>query len=296
MPTATMTRNRRQAPTTTTTPQTTGQVPLPDDLVAAGTNGATAAPTTAVRTTAKKAPAKRTAAKKMAAKTAAEKSPTQKTSVRKPVTRRRQLDYTAAQLVAALEAAWAAIRANHKDVPAVIIVIGSGTTTRQSKYGHYATNRWQSGKNRLSEVLISGEGLRRPAAEVFTTLLHEAAHGLADARGIKDTSRQGRWHNQKFAALAAELGLDTTKDPRIGWSPCTLRAEPAKSYADVLKTVSQALSAYRHPEVKEPGKKSNNALACSCQCPRRIRVAKAVLDEGSITCDICDQHFEPDND
>jgi hypothetical protein len=48
---------------------------------------------------------------------------------------------------------------------------------------------------------------------------------LAHVRGIKDTSRQGRWHNARFKALAEELGIEVTKDPRIGWSPTNLPAE-----------------------------------------------------------------------
>ena len=56
--------------------------------------------------------------------------------------------------------------------------------------------------------MISGEGLRRTAHDVLGTLLHEAAHALAHARGIKDTSRQGRYHNKHFKTLAEELGLD----------------------------------------------------------------------------------------
>ncbi|MQA17813.1 MAG: hypothetical protein GEV09_28270, partial [Pseudonocardiaceae bacterium] len=114
------------------------------------------------------------------------------------VTRKRQHTtpgdgFTSAQLVAALETAWTAIRDRHPKVPAAVVVVGSGTTSRQAKYGHYAAMRWQHGTDRLPEVLISGEGLQRLATEVLTTLLHEAAHGLADTRGIKDTSRQGRW-------------------------------------------------------------------------------------------------------
>ncbi|HEY9412637.1 MAG TPA: hypothetical protein VIP77_23890 [Jiangellaceae bacterium] len=179
-----------------------------------------------------------------------------------------------------------------------MIVVGSGTTSKQAKLGHYAAMRWQHGNNRLPEVLISGEGLQRPASEVFTTLLHEAAHALADVRGVKDTSRQGRWHNKQFAALADELGLDTTKDPRHGYmtSSSTLRDETATTYAPELKALTAALSAYRHPEILTGStSKSNNALACTCECPRRIRVAKAVLEQGGILCTVCDTHFEPDN-
>jgi hypothetical protein len=243
-----------------------------------------------------KPPAKKTAAKKTAAtKTAAKTTTTRTGSPKARVTRKRQTEFTIVQLVAALEDAWTAIRAKHPEVPAVVIVIGSGTSTRQAKNGHYAPTRWQHGDNRLAEVLVSGEGLKRPVDEVFTTLLHEAAHGLANARGIQDTSRQGRWHNQRFADLAKELGLDPQKDDRIGWSPCTLRDETAKAYAGVLKGLSTALQAYRHPEtVGEAAKKSNNGVACVCQCPRRIRVAKAVLEEGAITCQVCDSDFEPD--
>ncbi|WP_406048208.1 hypothetical protein [Kribbella sp. NBC_00889] len=212
------------------------------------------------------------------------------------LTRKRQAEYTTAELVSALEAAWAAIRTNHTQIPAVVIIVGSGTATKQAKYGHFAPVRWQHGEQRLAEVLISGEGLKRPVEEVFTTLLHEAAHALADAREIKDTSRQGRWHNQRFAELAGELGLDATKDPRIGWSPCTLRTETAVTYSTVLADLKNALIAYRHPEALggQAKKNNNNAVACACQCPRRIRVAKAVLEQGEITCGICESTFEPD--
>jgi hypothetical protein len=212
------------------------------------------------------------------------------------VTRKGQPDtFTTIALVTALESAWNAVRANHPDVPEAVLIIGSGTATRQAKWGHYGSLRWQHGNSRLSEVLISGEGLRRPAPEVLTTLLHEAAHGLADSRGVKDTSRQGRWHNQKFAKLADELGLDAHKDDRIGWSVCTLRGETRELYGVELKALTKALSAYRHPEIHaENGRtSSNNALACACTCPRRIRVARAVLDEGTITCEICGGPFEP---
>jgi hypothetical protein len=235
---------------------------------------------------------------KRAKKTTASKAPRTGSPGLSPkarLTRKRQGEYTTAELVSALEAAWSAIRTNHTEVPAVVIIVGSGTATKQAKDGHFAPTRWQHGEQALAEVLISGEGLKRPVEEVFTTLLHEAAHALANVREIKDTSRQGRWHNQKFAALASELGLDTTKDPRIGWSPCTLRIETATTYKSVLTELKTALIAYRHPEmVAGASTKNNNAIACACQCPRRIRVAKQVLEEGDITCGVCEATFVPD--
>src|SRR5438876_4428056 len=83
----------------------------------------------------------------------------------------------------ALEAAWTAIGRQHPEIPSVVIVIAPGSDRRQGlfKWGHFAALRWRrttGAREALSEVLIAGEGLRRPAKEVLTTLLHEAAHAL----------------------------------------------------------------------------------------------------------------------
>jgi hypothetical protein len=50
---------------------------------------------------------------------------------------------------------------------------------------------------------LSPAGLARGAREVLATELHEAAHGLAAARGIRDTSRQSRYHNARYRRLGA---------------------------------------------------------------------------------------------
>jgi hypothetical protein len=120
----------------------------------------------------------------------------------------------ASRLVAALEHAWSAIRTQHADVPQVVIVVTSGSDPRSRRLnlGHFAAGRWQlTGADAPSdrpEVLVSGEGLQRGPVDVLGTLLHEAAHGLAYARTVSDTSRQGRYHNRRYATLARELGLD----------------------------------------------------------------------------------------
>ncbi len=82
-------------------------------------------------------------------------------------------------VVAALEDAWTAVRTHHPDVPQVVIVLGAGSETRRGlfKWGHFAAGRWHVA------------GANRP-------------------------SRQGRWHNRRFATLAEGLGLKVTHDPR----------------------------------------------------------------------------------
>ena len=134
-------------------------------------------------------------------------------------------------IVRVLEDIWRAIRARHGEIPAVVIIIASGTERKQPVFGHHAPGRWQAGNEQRAEIMISGEGLRRTPRDVLGTLLHEAAHALAAARGIKDTSRQHRYHNTKYKMLAEELGITVTFDPTIGWSITIVPDHTAEDYA-----------------------------------------------------------------
>lgn len=213
------------------------------------------------------------------------------------------------QLITALTAAWRAIRAQHPEVPDVVLTLGSGTLGQRGKgevtLGHFARGRWQltePGEGEpgegLHELFVSGEGLRRGAAAVLGTLLHEAAHGLAAVRGINDTSRQGRYHNRKFKALGEELGLAMTDEGTLGWSGTTLAPETEQRYTAELGQLAAAMSVYRLAE--QPGmagkSKSNNLLVAECACPRKIRVARATLAEAPIVCGACDAEFAAEDD
>jgi hypothetical protein len=200
------------------------------------------------------------------------------------------------KLVTALDRSWSAIRARHADVPEVVITLGAGTGQGHGAltFGHFAADRWQRADARLPEMFIGGEGLERGARAVLGTLLHEAAHGVAAARQIQDTSRQGRWHNAKFRDLAAELGIEVAKDPRIGWSVTTLPDATAAAYRAELRRLETALVAWRRAETAGAGKgrtSNNNGLSARCECDRRIRVSAAVLSAGPITCGLCGADF-----
>ena len=203
-------------------------------------------------------------------------------------------------MVAALEQAWADIRANHPDVPAAVIVLGAGsigTPAGTLKLGHFAAMRWRTdaeGAELLAEVFVGGEGLARGPAEVLGTLLHEAAHATAHVRGIKDTSRQGRWHNARFKALAEELGIEVTKDARIGWSPTTLSEATRQAYGATIASLGAALRLYRSAEITDTSTRKPAPPPCVCTCGRRIRVAPSVLAAGPITCGVCGTEFEPE--
>ena len=101
----------------------------------------------------------------------------------------------------------------------------------------------------LPEVFVATELIDAGANEMFKVLLHEAVHAIAQARGIKDTSRQGRYHNARFRALAQEAGLEPEpRDPVIGFSPTTLSATAAQEYETALGELSAALAGQAGPQ------------------------------------------------
>lgn len=203
------------------------------------------------------------------------------------------------RLTMALERTWRVIRKAHPDVPPVVITVGSGIEKTGLKYGHFAAVSWKhknsDGDHAVSELFIGGEGLQRDPAAVLATLLHEAAHGIAFTRGIKDTSRQGRYHNTKFKAIAEELGLEVTDKPGIGWSGTTATKATRRLYRRYIDVLGRALVVWRPTELAEPKTTNNNGLSVTCECPRRFRISQKAYDEGPILCGNCDTAFTPDN-
>lgn len=216
----------------------------------------------------------------------------------------------ASVVVAAVESLWAAIQRQHPQVPAVVVTLGAGTIGAPRgtvRLGHFAASRWVGADGTVThELFVAGEGLIEGAVEVCGTLLHEAAHALAHARGIKDTSRQGRYHNTRFRDLATGLGLTIHQVPGIGWSGTTIPTETAAVYADEIAALARAIRAYRNaegggriatptgPDAEAPGEgdetkapKNGYALECSCPTPRKIRASRAVALAGPILCGVC---------
>jgi len=231
----------------------------------------------------------------------------------------------ASPMISALEHAWTAIRANHPELPPIVIIMGGGLVPGGLKLGHFAADRWghreANSDNALdvgadaakvyAELFVGGEGLARQPHEIMATLLHEAAHCLAHVRGIQDTSRQGRWHNRHFAALAAEVGISVEKDKSIGYSITSIPDETVMTYIDVIATLSAALVHVRKlpsmisltaptpapvgggdagalPVTPAPVRRRPGAV---CGCGREVHIARAALAAGEILCGLCNEPF-----
>lgn len=218
-------------------------------------------------------------------------------------------------VVDCLERLWAAIRVHHPDLPRVVVILASGTERGAYRIrGHWGAARWcvEDGEN-VGEVMLAGERLADGPVGVLSTMLHEAAHGLAFARDIAETSRNGRYHNDRFRELAEAVGLVVSKSARDGFNVTEPAAATLSRYGVELEQLAAVLSGFRNRpdaivaflaaagklpagddgEAKQPKRSSRTLLECRCDTPRKLRASPAVAELGPITCGLCGADFAP---
>ena len=164
-----------------------------------------------------------------------------------------------------------------------MLITGAGSLgpRRGVRLGHFTAERWQAKQpGALAEIFVGGEGLVRGARRVLATLLHEAAHGLAHKRGIKDTSRQGRYHNQRFKTIAEELGLEVEHHPSLGWSLTTLAASTARRYAPAIGARSSVDRAPSSRTSRSPHPARGHRLTARPPAFRSARLRLAAQNAG----------------
>lgn len=197
-----------------------------------------------------------------------------------------------AAIVAAVGSVWDEICRRNPDVPEVVIAIGAGAQPKgRLALGHFAADAWETlSDGDRHELFIGGEGLSRGAVDVLGTLLHEAAHGVAHTRGIKDTSRQGRYHNEKFRDVATELGLEISKVPVLGWSGTVVPAATAEAYRAQIGQLESAILVHRkhrqQPDEDDKGKKPDRAKHYCPDCLRVVRVGVQAAELGPVLCGV----------
>src|SRR5215213_5123107 len=213
------------------------------------------------------------------------------------------LQTTGSGLIAALEQTWADIRRRTPELPEVVVVTGTGLSS--------------------GAVHVAGECLAEGPRQTLQTMLHEAVHALAHVRGVKDTSRGGKYHNKReFVALAGELGLAWPQGQRphpvIGFSDVQLTEQTMADYADTLAYLGAAIRLYRDTfrrlgllggqgtgheggaagqdgDGQQPTGKAGERfkVACGCQPPRSFWIRAKQYTPGPITCGVCGQDFQP---
>ena len=201
-----------------------------------------------------------------------------------------------------------------------VVLLAAGG--RRSAAGWFAPGAWRFGSRQVHEVFLSADySLAQPAAaaeDVFVTLLHEACHVWAQLNDVCDTSRDGRYHNRRFAEIALVIGLAVEKNKVIGHITPGLSAWGRAEYADLIDDLERGLVLARQPRTAEPdgtddlgdqgeattaSPSSKAAVSkyvfATCQCrdgrgrPVTIRVAKGSWQPETICHSVCGSPFAP---
>lgn len=194
--------------------------------------------------------------------------------------------------------------------------------------GTFAVDAYQLSGTPVSEIQISlSRHDARPSVsrgeDVFTTLLHEMAHGHASFLGIKDTSNTGKYHNRRFGELAIALGCRVVRTGDFrGLATPGIAPQFRDEYADIIADLDRALVLSSPPrlsprrggdstpttstgttttEPASPMPRPARYVFANCACVagveqrRTIRVAAGSWAPGSIICAFCGTAFSTES-
>lgn len=160
------------------------------------------------------------------------------------------------------------------------------------RYGHYTTyDAWEiDGETGIREININADTLSRPIEELVATLVHEMVHYDLDMKGIKDTSRAGKYHNQKFRDRALECDLLVFEVERYGWAR-TLPSDDLIKFC--IDNGLQEIRISRIATAQKKGKKKKSSTR-KYVCPKCGAIVRATK-EVRITCTDCNELFVLNN-
>ena len=149
-------------------------------------------------------------------------------------------------------------------------------------YGHFTQYKaWHDNRDKggLFEINIGAETLDRPITNTIATLVHEMVHLYCYINEIKDTSRNGIYHNKRFKAEAERRGLIISYDKRIGHSP----TQPAPELCAFVKGQKwEDITISRQGSVTAKKPTSTRKYMCP-SCGTSVRATKEV----NILCGDC---------
>lgn len=194
-------------------------------------------------------------------------------------------------------------------LPQVVIAIRS-QGKRVGVLGWFTPAKvWTDGNEDKHEIVITAETLNRDWMDIMQTLHHEMIHLYCETNDIKDTSRQGKYHNKTFRDEACKRGfehLNPKPDSKIGWSYITL-TEATKAVVEGWGINKEVFGVARKSfgQGKEKKKKKSNIIKWTCpSCGCVMRSSKLVgvkpycmndLEaDGETEKQPCATYFEPE--
>jgi len=221
------------------------------------------------------------------------------------------VDRAVVSLVEAMHDFVRAVRRVHPEVPEVVTLPTS--VGRRGTHAFFAPERWTVNNEIVGEIAIGSEFLNEGSEQVAVCLLHEVVHAANEALGVRDTSRNGTYHNKAFAMRAIEFGLHVRQHPVVGHTTPELRPEVFERYGPELKALREALVLTLRTGARgnsQPGDgdsdaestttgehrdNSNVSAICNFESslgrPRCLRMARRAFEMGAVMCDICGSEF-----
>ena len=179
-------------------------------------------------------------------------------------------------------------------------------TAKKGAFGWFTPySAWSTEDKKIEkfEIALSAEYMTRKdmkleeeggMIDVIRTLHHEMIHLFCHINDIKDTSRQGRYHNKNFKKACEDHGFifkDEAPDSTIGWSRAYL-SDQTKAVINSWNSNEDAFKLARvggtfTKQTKE--KKPSSTVSYMCpKCEEKLRAKR----EMNIMCGDCDEQFE----
>ena len=179
------------------------------------------------------------------------------------------------------------------------VTIQPDSNYKKLTYGWACNQIWSNGKEKVHELNITANSLRRPFSEIWITLVHELIHIYAFCKGDKTgaTSRQGRYHGKKFKELCDKFYLITEKDPTIGYTTPHIKMlkEQKEIYLKFKKTCKVNLNnVFKYQRIfiekdedEKENKPSKNSKYKCLSCGLEFTAKKGLF----LKCGECDEYL-----
>ncbi|MDQ4214756.1 hypothetical protein [Microbacterium capsulatum] len=191
-----------------------------------------------------------------------------------------------------------------------LVVVGGKA---RGPLGTFTAEKWEHDGQRLHEIHLNadrrcGHATATTGEDATVTIAHELAHLYAHAHGIQDTSNRGRYHSNRFARIAGELGCNTVRPANAPYGIITDRLSDwgRDVFADLVGLMDEALRLNAAPNNErafapavapaEPVQANSKYVFASCQCivagrPRTFRMSVRQWTLGPVWCGRCCQPF-----
>ena len=133
--------------------------------------------------------------------------------------------------------------------------------------GYYAPDLWQGAENRLDEITLNPDHLKRGAKATASTLVHEMVHLWQQHCG--NPSRTG-YHNREWADMMERVGLipsdtGTPGGKRVG-QRMTHYVQPGGVFEKSFEKLARALP-WQSDSARQPAQRKSESAKQKYTCP-----------------------------